>query len=60
MKTLSLGRQSWFLSPKKESDIMITLRFLFLSLWQRKPYSPLVTPASSNDEEEFLEEVKTL
>jgi len=27
---------------------------------KRKPYSPLVTPASSDIEEEFLEEVKTL
>ena len=39
----------------EQVGILITLsKFLFLSSRQKKPYSPLVAPYSSDDEEEII------
>lgn len=55
LRTLSLGREGWFLS------LYINYTSGFVSFFgQRKPYSLSATPASSGGEEAYFEEVKTV
>ena len=50
---LHYSRIPCFFTALERVGRLITLRFLFLSSRQKRPYSPLVAPDSSDGEEEM-------